>query len=365
MKIGLITNNFDINNAGTGRYTQELMTRLKSLDKENDYIFIHTNKKSYGEDEYKLPFFTSIPKKLISGTFLLPIICKKASINVLHDPGQISPFFFGYGKTKKILSILDLSQIIYPENTTRLGSIYSKLLPSVCKRSDFIITISESTKNDLMKYYDIPPSKIKVIYLGADENYKVLPKTKINFIYDKYKIPKDYILYVGTLEPRKNIPNLLRAYAKIKSDINHKLVITGKKGWKYKEIYDTIDELKLENDVIFTGYVEEEDLPSIYNGASLFVYPSYYEGFGLPPLEAMSCGCPVITSNTSSIPEVVGDAGIMINPNDVDELAKQIKRVLSDKKLRENMKQKGLKQSKKFSWEKCAREHLEVYEEVI
>ena len=186
-----------------------------------------------------------------------------------------------------------------------------------------------------------------------------------NFIFKKYQLPRSYLFYVGNISKHKNVDKIIEAFKKIKSKTNYKLVIAGKLSFGSKDIKKKIKDLDLQDDVIFTGYVPEEDLPALYNGASLFVYPSFYEGFGLPPLEAMQCGCPVITSNTSSLPEVVGNAGIMVDPNDVDELAKQMERVLTNKKLQQKMRKAGLKQAKKFSWEKCARETLKVYEEVL
>jgi len=168
------------------------------------------------------------------------------------------------------------------------------------------------------------------------------------------------------LEKRKNIPTLIKAFYESKRRrTNHKLVIVGKKGWKYDDIFETIDALNLKNEVIFTGYVPKEDLVKFYNTADLFVYPSVYEGFGLPPLEAMACGCPVITSNISSLPEVVGNAGITVNPYDVEELVEAMYRVLNDEDLRKELSKKGLERSKLFSWRKTAEETWKVYEEVF
>lgn len=242
---------------------------------------------------------------------------------------------------------------------------YKFLFPRTLKTADRIIAVSNSTKRDLINYFNIPEEKIKVILEAADEKFKLLNKEEINEVKQKYNLNFPFILYVGTLEARKNIPTLIKAFYKIKKkNIEHKLVIAGKKGWKYKEIFETIDKLDLQNDVVFTGYVSDEDLPALYNAADLFVYPSIYEGFGLPPLEAMACGTPVITSNTSSLPEVVGDAGIMVDPCDVDGLTQTMCDVLTNDGLREDMIKKGLERAKMFTWEKCARETLKVYEEV-
>jgi glycosyltransferase involved in cell wall biosynthesis len=225
-----------------------------------------------------------------------------------------------------------------------------------------IISISHHTKYDMLKHFKIPEDKIKVIHLAANECYKPLKEDEIYKINEKYSLNHPYILYVGGLEPKKNIPTLLKAFYKLKKhDVNHKLVITGEKRWNYKSIFETIDKLNLQKEVIFTGYIPDEDLPALYNAADLFVYPSLYEGFGLPPLEAMACGTPVITSNTSSLPEVVGDAGIMVNPYDIDELTNKMYKVLTNEGLTEELSKKGLERAKLFSWKKCAEETLNTY----
>jgi glycosyltransferase involved in cell wall biosynthesis len=285
-------------------------------------------------------------------------------LDIFHNPSQvITAFKFSQ---KYIITIYDITPNLYPETHTDIITfVHRYLLPKALKTSDKVITISHHTKNDIIKHFKIPENKIKVIHLAANENYKPLNEKEIINIKQKYNLNYSFILYVGTLEPRKNIPTLLKALYKLKKQgIKHKLAITGKKGWKYKSIFETIEKLNLQKDVIFTGYVPDEDLPALYNAADLFVYPSLYEGFGLPPLEAMQCGTPVITSNTSSLPEVVGDAGIMVNPYDVDELANNMYGVLTNDGLREELSKKGLERAKLFSWKKCAEEHLKVYEEV-
>jgi glycosyltransferase involved in cell wall biosynthesis len=230
-----------------------------------------------------------------------------------------------------------------------------------------IIADSQNTKNDCIKYLGIPEEKIKVIYLAPDSIYQPINnKQEIREqVCKKYNIEFPFILYTGTLEKRKNIPILIKAFYKLKKmGISHKLLIVGKKGWKYDDIFKTIKTLNLQKDIMFTGYVPKEDLVKFYNLADLFVYPSLYEGFGLPPLEAMACGCPVITSNTSSLPEVVKDAGIMFNPYCVDELVKIMYEVLIDESLRIELSRKGLERAKLFNWRKTAEETWKVYEGV-
>ena len=203
-----------------------------------------------------------------------------------------------------------------------------------------------------------------MVYNGKNERFKPLNQKEVAEVKQKYNLDFPFILFVGVLQPRKNIPTLIKAYYKLKKEgIKDKLVITGGKGWQYKEIFETVERLNLQKEVIFTGHIPDDDLPKLYNAADLFAFPSLYEGFGIPPLEAMACGIPVITSNTGSLPEVVGDAGIMVDPYDIDGLAKAMYEVLNNEGLKEEMVKKGLERAKMFSWKKCAKEVLDVYEE--
>lgn len=368
MKIGLTTSTIDGNRVGIGTYSYNLVKNLTKIDKKNEYILIHqchTNDNIYKENKELIIPYPRIPlKKTIGDNIILARKLRKHDFDIVHDLSQVSPFLFS-SPFKKILTIHDLIPILFPETCWFIHVFLQKhVLPLTLKNVDVIITVSKNTKQDVIKYLKFPENKIKVVYLGVNEKFNLL-KNK-NDIVKKYGINFPFILYVGTLEPRKNIPTLIKAFYKIKKNgMKYKLVIVGGKGWKYQEIYETIKKVNLQKEVIFTGYVPDEDLPKLYNAADLFVFPSLYEGFGLPPLEAMACGCPVITSNTSSLPEVIGDAGMMVDPYDVDELAKAMNNVLSDEELREDMIKKGLERVKQFSWEKTAKETKKVYEGIM
>jgi glycosyltransferase involved in cell wall biosynthesis len=285
-------------------------------------------------------------------------------LNIIHDPSVISPTLLSI-KSKKIVTVYDLVPFIYPKlhpNQTLWS--YRLFFKKILNKSDMIITISQNSKKDLMRLFKINENKIKVIQLAVSEEFRILDDEQKKSAKQNNPLGK-FILFVGTLEPRKNIPGLLRAFYQLKKKgFEHKLVIVGKKGWKYEDIFRTIKKLNLKKEVIFLGYVPQEEIINLYNAADLFVFPSLYEGFGLPPLEAMACGCPVVVSNTSSMPEVCGNAALYVNPYNVPEIAQAMERVLTDTKLKKDMIKKGLKQAKKFSWEKNARETLEVYEEL-
>ncbi|ABR55980.1 MAG: hypothetical protein PWP15_87 [Methanothermococcus sp.] len=370
MKIGIISDRLNRPLTGIGNYVYNLINELSKIDKENiclinyeeNNLFPDLNRifiKNPFEEFPKRPFYFW---HLFLNYYLNK---KKLDLDIIHSP-ENSSLFTKLKNQLKIITVYDVIPLQFPETYAKITVFRYKLLFSkTLNTSNKIISISHHTKQDLIKHFKISEDKIKVIHLAANENYKPLKENEINNIKQKYNLNYPFILYVGTLEPRKNIPNLLKALYKLKKhSIKHKLVITGKKGWKYKSIFETIEKLNLQKDVIFTGYVPDEDLPALYNAADLFVYPSLYEGFGLPPLEAMQCGTPVITSNTSSLPEVVGDAGIMVNPYDVDELANKMYEVLTNDGIREELSKKGIERAKLFSWKKCAEEHLKVYEEV-
>ena len=238
------------------------------------------------------------------------------------------------------------------------------------KKAAKIITISQSSKADIVKYYKVPDEKVVVTYPGVEEEFKPQPKEKIEAVKIKYRISGEYILYVGTLQPRKNLTGLIEAFKKITQNSelrtqNFQLVIVGKKGWQYGQIFKKVQELNLEDKVIFTGFVKDADLQALYSGAKCFINISLWEGFGIPVAEAMACGLPVVVSNTSSLPEVAGGAGILVNPESVNEIAAGIAKILNlSTSDYGNLKKKSITQAAKFSWEKCARQTLEVLENV-
>ena len=295
----------------------------------------------------------------------IPIEPFLGEVDVLHVTDYLIP---QVRKAKLVVTIHDITPLLLPQYHNRYTRTYirNKLL-SIGERADRIIAVSENTKRDIMHSLSIPESKIKVIYEAIDKSYHPIEDIKfLNRIRKRYTLPDKFILHVGTIEPRKNITRLIKAFSTLKKmkSLKHKLVIAGQKGWRYSDIFREVKDLDLEGEVIFIGYVSEEDLPGLYNAAQVFVYPSLYEGFGLAPLEAMACGTPVICSHTSSLPEVVGDVAILVDPYNIDEMARAIGEVLTDEGLRQEMGAKGLKRASLFSWEKTARETLSVYRDL-
>jgi glycosyltransferase involved in cell wall biosynthesis len=283
--------------------------------------------------------------------------------DLLFVPAHVLPIVH---PRRSVVTVHDLGYLYYPEAHRPLDRIYLDLSTRHNARAaTHLIADSSATQNDLIERYGIEPDKITVVYPGYDEVtfQPVRDEMAIEVVKARYGITGNYILFLGTLQPRKNLTRLIEAYWKLKAG-SWKLVIAGKTGWLYEDIFRRVEEMGLEESVLFPGYVATGDLPALLSGARLFVFPSLYEGFGLPVLEAMACGTPVVCSNVSSLPEVAGDAAVPVDPLDVKELAAAMERVLGDEELRAGLIKRGFEQAKRFSWEKCARETLHALESV-
>ena len=349
--------------AGIGYYTLNLINALAKIDKENSY-YLYSKIKFFSLDK-KPPILPSQNFKHKIDRFDLgpPRLLK--NIDIFHT----SSFDIKPPKGAKfIITVHDIIPKVFPQGHTK--DAIEKLdasLKHVLLSADFIVADTQSTFNDLTKYYPHECAhKLRVVYPGVGEEFVVLPKNAKNLynrIFLKYNIYSNYIIYIGTLEPRKNITGLIKAYHSLKSrySIKQQLVIAGMKGWMYEDIFKLVDELGLNKEIIFTGYIPREELKIFYNFADLSVYPSFYEGAGLPVLEAFKCGCPVVTSNISSMPEFAGDAAMLIDPNNVDFIAEGIHKILSNPELRSSLIEKGLKRAKEFTWERTAQQMLSVF----
>ncbi len=261
---------------------------------------------------------------------------------------------------KIVNTVHDLVYLNFPETMEKRNYRRLKMhLERSCQDADVIITVSETVKQELIDQMNLPKEKIRVVYNGVDQN-RFRPVT------DRLSgLPKDYFLYLGTLEPRKNLLGLLESYRIVKPKIGDcKLVLGGARGWEYDTIFEKVKEYGLEQDVVFTGYLPSEDLPKLYSGAKAFVFPSLYEGFGIPPLEAMACGVPVITSDCSCLPEVTGSAAVLVNPKDSEQLADAMERILTESDLRESCIKQGFEHVKQFTWEQATDKVFEIYKEL-
>lgn len=293
--------------------------------------------------------------------FELPRRAKAAGCEILHVTGFDAPCF---KPCPVVLTVHDLIGMLFPQRFPPVSRFYwSTWLPYSTRWADAIIADSECTRRDLQRLIGIPSEQVAVIPLGVDERYHstitIDEKARIR---KQYQLPEQFILYIGTLEPRKGLDILVSAFLQLASNLSHDLVIVGKKGWFTDPIFGQVRDLELESRIHFTGYVADEDLPGLYATASVFAFPSRYEGFGLPPLEAMACGTPVVCSNTSSLPEVTGDASISVSPDNPTKLANALQQVLISTELQADLRERGLKQARRFTWDETAKQTLEVYE---
>lgn len=266
-----------------------------------------------------------------------------------------------------VLTVHDLIFRRLPEHHKRLNRWYlNATLPLYCRRATHIIAVSEATRQDLIAAYAVPPEKITVILEAADPQFRPQPPARVAAVRARYALPERYLLFVSTIEPRKNLVRLLHAWEPLyRAGEAPPLVIVGKRGWLADAFYAALETSPAREGVIFTGYVADGDLPALYTAATVFVFPSLYEGFGLPPLEALACGAPVLCSATSSLPEVVGDAALMIDPTDVEAIREGLRHLLADGALRADLRERGLRRAAGFSWERAARETLALYRALL
>lgn len=358
---------------GVSVYTQNLVENLLKIDKKNEYLLFATSLRrvSYLKKFQKkfletknvtfkiLPFPISFFEVIFNKLRIIPVEKLIGEVDLLHSSDWIEPKVSS-PSTKKVTTVHDMVPYLFPATLPkRVLKNQKKRLAIVKNESDIIICVSNTTKEDVEKFLEVPSEKIKVIYSAAAESFKPQNEQRIGEVLQKYKIKPPFILSVGTQEPRKNIPKLVDAFQKInRENPSASLVLTGKYGWGA-----TIDPVP---NMIQTGFISENDLISLYSACRVFVYPSLYEGFGLPVLEAMACGAPVITSNNSSLLEIAKDAAILVDPRSEGQLINSINMVLNlDEENYQKMVKASLERAKTFSWEKTAKETLEVYKELL
>lgn len=354
---------------GPRTYVLNLIDGLLRIDNTDEYIIFYNSKEHIGRfpqvREIVVPL-ANPATRLFREHLLMAYYYKKERLDIIHNPKSAISFL---RPCKTVATIFDLIPITHPETEKWMARAYWKVqIPIAARYADFVITSSEFAKKEIISRYRTPENKIRVIPISYNRHCRPMPPgPEAVVIRKKYSIPDKYILYVGTIQPRKNIAVLIKAFSSLvkRGAIRHKLVITGRKGWLYGPLFELIKDEGMEEKVIFTGFVPDEDLPYIYNGADLFVYLSLFEGFGIPPLEAMACGVPVICSNTTSLPEVVGDAGILVAPSDHKAVEEAVLMIIGSPSLQKELREKGLIQARRFSWERTARETLDVYREVI
>jgi glycosyltransferase involved in cell wall biosynthesis len=373
MRIGIDYTSAARQSAGIGRFTRELIRAALALDEDNDYRLLVAGRQPVAEAHlprasrrYRLVQTPISERNLVRLwhrlQIPLPVEVFLGRVDIFHSPDFVLP---PVARAVKVLTIHDLSFLRVPECADpRLRWYLGQVVPRSVGRADFLLADSESTRRDLVELLGVPPERVQVIYGGVDAMFAPVEDAEaLRRAREKYARGRPFILAVGTLEPRKNYPTLIRAFARARqaARLPHALVIVGRKGWVYEPIFAAVDDLGLHDEVIFPGFVPDEELPALYNAADVLVTPSFYEGFGLPALEAMACGTPVIVSDVSSLPEVVGEAGVRIDPRDEAGLAEAIVRVVGDSALRAGLREAGLRRAREFTWDRAARELLGVY----
>ncbi|MBU0731546.1 glycosyltransferase family 4 protein [Patescibacteria group bacterium] len=352
MKIVIDRQSIKGKKTGYGFYLDNLLKELVPLAREHELVYIDKVKENL-----------NTPKRIWWDQIKLPRAAKKAKADLLWAPSFSCPIFY---QGKKIVTAHDLIGMIFPENFSLASKFYwKKLLPYSFTRADHVITVSENSKKDLMRLLNIPEEKITVTPEGYSDFLKPLAREEAKKkVADAFDIHEPFILSVSTIEPRKNYARLIKAFAfaKRKDEI---LVIVGKKAWGFEDLLELVNKYNLQGRVKFLDYVANEDLNNLYNACRFFVLVSLYEGFGLTPLEAMACGAPVLVSNTSSLPEVVGEAGMLVDPKNIEKIGNKMNILLENENLINEMREKSLAQAKKFSWSITAQKTMDVFNKVL
>lgn len=362
MRIAILADPLDNQYAGIHVYTKELIRALVKYDKENEYILIRQK----NQDDFpglkqvvvpNYPIYTGF--QVLRFFLIFPLILRRLKVDAVLEPAHFGPFNLPR-RIKRITVIHDLTPIRFPSLHRWYSQTLQRIfLKGILKRADLIITNSENTSRDVLEYIPECQEKTKRIYLGKDGIYK---PENLPAVIEKYNLTHPYFLFTGTLEPRKNLLVLLQAYTKFRnySKRNIGLIIVGKTGWKADDILAALDQHPYRNDIQRLGYVERDELPTIYSHALALIYPSIYEGFGLPVLEAMACGTPCILSNSSSLPELGGNAALYFDPKDSETLTKLMIQLETDPVLQKEMKKKSLRQAELFSWRSYAEEFIKL-----
>ncbi len=357
--------------AGVSRYIEALLQTLPQVAPDDELVVFTGPVNAQDEQQFdgkiewhhsRLP--TASPLVRIAWEQTLgPLATRRSRVDLMHFPVNVVSV---PPSVPQVVTVHDLAFHHFPEQYPAAKQRYLRLMTRLSvRRAQRVIAVSESTRQDIIGLYGCPPEKVVTVPNGVGSEMQVLPADMVAQFRREQGLPENFMLFLGTLQPRKNLETLLRAYATITDKVDWPLVVAGATGWQFDRIFALVRQLGLEERVRFAGYVAGEQLPLWYNAASLFVYPSLYEGFGLPVLEAMACGTPVIAANTSSLPEVLGDAGLMADPRDTRGLAAAMLAVAQDSDLRQQLGRRGRERAQGFSWTRTAELTVEVYRQAL
>ncbi len=370
LRIGIDATAVPARRTGAGNYIFNLVKALTRVDQRNEYVVFA--QPAFAEQLGPTPAnmrvdvrtFGSRAQRLLWEQATLPRLVSRLTLDLLHSPHYTMPLGL---RTRSVVTFCDMTFVLYPELHEPVKRVFfPAIMRWSARRADRLIAISESTGHDLARLWQVPAGRITTIPLAADPKFNAPEEADVAGITARYGLAgRGYILYVGVLEPRKNVDRLVEAFAAIAAQVpDVDLAIAGGRGWMYDAIFAQVARTGLSERVKFLGHITQEELPALYAGARAFAYPSQYEGFGIPVLEAMLCGTPVVTTNVSSMPEVVGDSALLVHPDDTPGLAAALLRVLQDRELAGELVRRGRAQGRRFSWDRSARETVAVYREV-
>ncbi len=349
---------------GVKVYTQNIVQHLLAVDGRNRYVLLYSDERllgSYAGHPNVEERCLRVALKLVWDQAAVPLLARREKLDVIFNPKFSVPLFT---PVPSVLVLQGSDWFVMPWGSGWLDRLNHRLLvPGFCKSAEAIIVVSNNIKQDLVKYLGVDPAKIRVVHYGLSPIFQpVRDPERLAETRRAYRLPERFLLYVGQIYPAKNFGGILKAFASLKGRVPHKLVVAGEPRSDYAEELALIDRLGLSEDVLFTGWIPQEELPTLYSLADVFLLPSLYEGFGIPLIEAMGCGCPIVTANVGSPPEVTDGAALLVDPRDVDAIAAAVQAVVGDRALRGRLVERGMARARAFTWEKCARETLEVLE---
>lgn len=354
MRVAFDTSPMQGRKTGIGVYTAQLLRALEQFAPHVSPILL--------DDGTTVAQRTD--KRILREQFTLPRLANSKDVDLLHLTGFAAPL---RSRVPVILTVMDLIGVLFSKNFPHASRFYwSRYLPFTLRAVPLLVTLSENTKRDVIRLAHIPSERITVIPPGVHTRFQpIADPSRLETVRAHLELPARFFLFVSTLEPRKGIDTLVNAYGTIAPEVREDLVIVGKRGWGYESVFDSVAQLGLQTRIHFLDYINDDDLPAVYNRATAFVFPSRYEGFGLTPLEAMACGAPVISSNASSLPEVIGDAGILLEPGNRDGFARAMYQVATQDDMRRELGARGIRRAKLFSWQRAAAETAACYARLL
>jgi glycosyltransferase involved in cell wall biosynthesis len=363
--------------AGIGRFVRCLVNAVTVVDEQDSYVLVHAEPNPGAKPVYPRTGNVAIRRLPLNERALtilwhrlgvtLPVDWFTGPIDLFHSPDFVLP---PQRRGKRVLTVHDLAFLLFPECADAgLRQYLEHVVPRSARRADFVLADSENTRNDVICLLGVPEQRVAVVPGGVEQRFR--PQTdqqRLKELRDRLGLEDvPFILWLGVVEPRKNVRRLMEAFGLLlqRASSPHRLLLVGRKGWLSDEVFQFAERAPYRDRIQFTGFVEDDDLPTLYSAADLFVFPSLYEGFGLPVLEAMACGTPVVCASAASLPEVAGDAALLVEPTEVEALSVAMERALTDASLRASLRQRGLEQAARFTWDAAARKLVRVYQGVV